>query len=63
MKNQLRYFRFFNGKTQQQLSKESGISQAKISNIERGVTDPQKEDKKALSMVLGVSAEALFERE
>ena len=63
MKNHLKFYRSFFGKTQQQVAKEAGFSQPKLSNIERGITDPSERDKKVISVVLGIHQDALFSRE
>ncbi|HUU51374.1 MAG TPA: helix-turn-helix transcriptional regulator [Nitrospinota bacterium] len=63
MKNKLKYLRFFLGKSQEQLAQEAGLSQSQISRIERGYIKPQKEDRKKLSIILGVEEKAIFPEE
>jgi|GEM_PF-836482 len=58
--NKMKYFRFLKGKSQEQLALEAGMSQSQITRIERGYIKPQKEDKKKLSMILGIEEKALF---
>lgn len=60
MKNNLKLYRFFSGKSQQQLAKELNVSQPKISGVERGFFKLKKEDEKKAAKILGYKVEQIF---
>jgi len=60
MRNNLRFFRFFSGRSQQKLARELGISQPKISGLERGFGKLNKSEKKRIARILNVEIEAIF---
>jgi len=59
-RNHLRFFRNLAEKSQFRLAVESGLSQAKISRAELEYIELREEDKKNLSIALGVTMEAIF---
>ena len=62
-KTKLKLFRFLNEKSQDEISHEIGISQAKLSRIERGYIVPSEEEKEALAKVLKMKVKELFPEE
>ncbi len=60
MGNKFRAYRFIRQKTQDQLSKETGIHQSQISKIENEYLRPAEREKKVLAKALGTTAEKLF---
>lgn len=62
-KNRLKVFRFLKEKSQDEISHEIGISQAKLSRIERGYIVSSEEEKKAIAKALEMTVEELFPEE
>lgn len=60
MKNKIREARFFAGMIQDELHLKTGLSQAKISRIERGYIKPTKEDKRLIAKALKKSVRDIF---
>ena len=58
--NRLKAHRFLSGKSQDEIAHTIGISQAKLSRIERGYIQPTSEEKRALAEVLDLKPEELF---
>ncbi|MEA1963708.1 MAG: helix-turn-helix transcriptional regulator [Candidatus Aerophobetes bacterium] len=59
--SRLKVFRFIKGKSQDEISHEVGISQSKLSRIERGYIVPSEEEKKSIAKALEMTVEELFE--
>lgn len=55
----LREIRFIRELTQKKLSKWSGINQATLSHIERGLQIPTSEQKEAIAKALQISQKAI----
>jgi len=58
--NPLKGRRFIKGKTQWQLSHETGIAQSRISLIENNLSQPSKKEMVLLSEALGYSPEEIW---
>jgi transcriptional regulator with XRE-family HTH domain len=58
--NYLKFFRFFEGKSQDNLSQQTGINQTRISRIEREIVAPNGKEKRLLAMALGRKLRAVF---
>jgi len=56
----LRKVRFLLGLTQEGLAVKSGVSQAKISQYERGITRPSEKNRNRLASALGERVEKVF---
>ncbi len=56
----LRKVRFLLGLTQEGLAVKSGVSQAKISQYERGITRPSEKNRNRLAAALGKQVEKVF---
>ena len=60
MSRKLKALRALEGKTQYDISRESGICQSRISLIENGYVKVQREEAAAIAHVLGRKPEELF---
>ena len=58
--SKMKELRFFKGLSQWQIRMVTGISQAKLSLIERGYIVPQEEEKKKIAAALNVRPEEVF---
>ena len=56
----LREARFFKGLKQWDISVKTGISQSKLSLIERGYVDPKGDEKKRIAKALGCKVAEIF---
>ena len=63
MKNKIKEARFFAEMIQDELHLKTGLSQAKISRIERGYIKPSKEDKRLIAKALKKSVKDIFPEE
>ena len=60
MKNKIKEARFFAGMIQDELHLKTGLSQTKISRIERGYIKPSKGDRKLIAKALKKSVKEIF---
>lgn len=63
MSRKIKALRALEGKTQYDISRESGICQSRISLIENGYLRPQKEEAEAFAHALGCKPGELFPEE
>lgn len=61
--NRLKAMRFLTGKSQDELSFQMGISQSKISQIERGYRKPTPEEKVEIARILRRLPDEIFPEE
>jgi transcriptional regulator with XRE-family HTH domain len=61
--SKLRIVRILCGKSQAQLSIDSGVHYSTISRIERGMIGPSKQQREQLAQALQVPADSLFPME
>lgn len=58
--SRLKSCRFLAGKSQDEVAHSAGISQAKLSRIERGYAQPTPEEKRLIAEILGRTPEEVF---
>jgi transcriptional regulator with XRE-family HTH domain len=61
--NYIKFFRFFEDKSQAALAKQTGLNQTRISRIEREIVPPNSLEKRLLARALNKNRKAIFPEE